>query len=152
MSVVALMTQSTIFKAAVGTNGYYDLFSFYGTLTAEGRDPGAFVMESYNHILTNPWKNRRVFEENSPVLQLDRTQTPLLLVHGTADSVNANQGDEIFVGLRRLGRKVTYVKYEGEGHVPYDWSPEHQIDFADRTFAWFDEHLRERVPGTVETR
>ena len=142
MSVVALLTQSTIFKAALGTNGYYDLLSFYGSLTPDGDDPGAFVMESYNSILTNPWKGARVFSENSPILQLDRVRTPLLLAHGTADSIPETQGAEVFVGLRRLGQKVTYVQYEGEGHVPFDWTAEHQIDFADRTLAWFDEHLK----------
>lgn len=147
MSTVALLTRSTIFKAAVVSNGYYNLLSFYGTLDPRGRDYSAHILEEYNNIFTTPWKNQRVYLENSPVLNLDRVKTPLLLTVGLGDSsVNGAQAEEVFVGLKRLGTKVSLVEYPGGTHVPYDWETNQQIDYAGRMIGWFDEHLKGKGP------
>ncbi len=147
MSTVALLTRSTIFKAAVVSNGYYNLLSFYGTLDPRGRDYSAHILEEYNNIFTTPWKNQRVYLENSPVLNLDRVKTPLLLTVGLGDSsVNGAQAEEVFVGLKRLGTKVSLVEYPGGTHVPYDWETNQQVDYATRMIRWFDEHLKAKSP------
>ena len=50
--------------------------------------------------------------------------------------------EEIFVGLRRLGKEVTYAKYGGEGHYEGDWSYSNRIDYFQRVMGWFDSHLK----------
>jgi hypothetical protein len=75
-----------------------------------------------------------------------------LIVHGTKDSIVAPfLGDEVFVGLRRLGKEVEYAKYQGEEHSPFYWSYQDQLDFANRIIEWFDLHLKEigSVPPTI---
>ncbi len=47
--------------------------------------------------------------------------------------------DEIFVGLRRLGRKVVYVRYENEGHGIELYS--NRVDYLNRVIEWFASHL-----------
>jgi len=90
---------------------------------------------------------RERYIENSPFFYLDRVQTPVLLIHGAADSrVPAWLGDQIFVGLRRLGKEVTYVKYKGEEHSPYYWSSANQLDYCNRIIAWFDKYLKPAQP------
>jgi dipeptidyl aminopeptidase/acylaminoacyl peptidase len=67
-------------------------------------------------------------------------QTPLLITHGSRDTnVPVFLADQIFVGLRRLGKEVVYAKYEGEGHALLDYA--NQLDYLNRVFAWFDEHV-----------
>ncbi len=135
MATVALLTRSTIFKAAIASAGYYDLFSTYG-------NGGAVMLSGYNAILTTPWKNQRVYLDNSPILDLDRVRTPLLIVVGEKDSMNALQSDELFADLQSLGKAATLVRYPDEGHVPVAWSRANQVDLANRMIAWFDEHLK----------
>jgi dipeptidyl aminopeptidase/acylaminoacyl peptidase len=79
--------------------------------------------------------------EHSPILHLDRVQTPVLIVHGALDSVPVAQADELFVGLRRLGKEAVYARYEGEGHWPGTWGHANAVDYWDRVLEWFDEHI-----------
>jgi dipeptidyl aminopeptidase/acylaminoacyl peptidase len=51
------------------------------------------------------------------------------------------QADELFVGLRRLGKEAVYARYEGEGHWQGTWGHANAVDYWDRVLAWFDEHI-----------
>ena len=69
-------------------------------------------------------------------------RTPLLLLHGGADqTVLAARAAETFVALRRLGRPVELVRYEGEGHHPGSWSVANATDYWRRIFDWFDKYV-----------
>jgi dipeptidyl aminopeptidase/acylaminoacyl peptidase len=82
------------------------------------------------------------YVENSPILHLDRVQTPVLIVHGALDdAVPVTQADELFVGLRRLGREAVCARYEGEGHWQGTWGHTNAVDCWDRVLGWFDEHI-----------
>lgn len=90
-----------------------------------------------------PWQYPNKYTENSPLFYLDRVQAPLLIVHGTEDTaVPSFLADEIFVGLRRLGKEVEYAKYEGEGHSQISWGYINQVDYLNRIIDWFDAHLK----------
>lgn len=151
MSTLALLTRSTIFKAAVASNGYYDLVSFYGSLDRRGRDGAAHILEEYNHVFTTPWRNQRVYLDNSPILNLDRVTAPFLMVVGMGDSsVPDSQAEEVFVGLKRLGTKVALAEYPSATHVPFDWETKQQIDYANRLLAWYGEHLSPRPQAAAQ--
>ncbi len=64
------------------------------------------------------WEKRDTYVENSPIFYLDRVTTPLLLVCGSEDNVPRSQAEEVFVGLRRLGKRVELRRYEGRGTGP----------------------------------
>ncbi len=97
-----------------------------------------------------PWQFRDRYIENSPVFYLDRVQTPLLIVHGSRDrAVGAFLGDQVFVGLRRLGKEVEYAQYRDEDHSPRYWRYGNQLDFVTRMIEWFDKHLKGEMPGTI---
>ena len=90
-----------------------------------------------------PWQFRNRYIENSPIFYLDRVETPLMIVHGSEDKTVAPfLGDEVFVGLRRLGKEIQYARYEGEEHGPDNWSYANQIDLCNRMIAWFDQYLK----------
>ncbi len=133
-STLALIVQSARFKAAVSADGMADLISSYGHMYDDGWsiDIGSEERDQ-GKMGGPPWQWRDRYIENSPFFYFDRVQTPLLLIHGAADSrVPVWLGDQVFVGLRRLGKEVTYVKYKGEGHSPWDWSFANQLDYCNR--------------------
>jgi dipeptidyl aminopeptidase/acylaminoacyl peptidase len=105
---------------------------------------GTSVFEEGQGLMGGPpWQFRERYIENSPIFYLDRVETPLLIVHGSDDrAVPSFLSDEVFVGLRRLGKEVAYAKYEGEGHSPFEWSYANQLDFCKRMIEWFDDHLK----------
>ena len=139
-STLALLTLTPRFRAAVMRAGLGNLVSFYGELGPGGETYGVGVAE-FAMGLGNPWTNRQRFIENSPIFFLDRVETPLLIVHGTNDdAVAAFLADEVFVGLRRLGKEVEYARYDGEGHDIEGYP--NKVDYVTRMLAWFDEHLK----------
>jgi dipeptidyl aminopeptidase/acylaminoacyl peptidase len=56
--------------------------------------------------------------------------------------VPAFLADEIFTGLRRLGKPVSYARYAGENHWEGTWSYANQVDALDRQIAWFERYLK----------
>ncbi|MGH7527651.1 MAG: S9 family peptidase [Gemmatimonadales bacterium] len=142
-STLALVAQSPRFKAAVMRAGMGDLIGGYGQLAPDGTNYGLPWAESgQGRMGGSPWEYRERYLENSPFYHLDRVETPVLIVHGAADdAVPSFLADEVFVGLRRLGKPVTYAKYAGEGHWEGEWSYANQVDYLTRVFAWFDRYL-----------
>jgi dipeptidyl aminopeptidase/acylaminoacyl peptidase len=142
-STLALIVQTTRFKSAIEADGTGDLVAEYGELDQSGAAFGTSNLEQGQDGLGGtPWEVRERYIENSPLYYLDRVETPLLIVHGDEDrTVAPFLGDELFVGLRRLGKKVELAKYGGEGHSPLYWSYANQVDVFNRMIAWFDEYL-----------
>jgi dipeptidyl aminopeptidase/acylaminoacyl peptidase len=143
-STLGLIVQTKRFKAAVEADGMGDLFGMYGEMTKSGTAFGTSVDEhGQGSMGGTPWEFRDRYAENSPVFYLNRSDTPLLIVHGSEDiAVAPFLGDELFVALRRLGKPVEYAKYEGEDHTQLFWSYANQVDFCNRVIAWFDKYLK----------
>ena len=90
-----------------------------------------------------PWEVRERYIENSPIFYLDRVEAPVLLIHGAADhGAPPFLADQVFSGLRRLGKRVEYARYVGESHSEEGWSLPNQIDYLNRVVAWFDRYLK----------
>jgi dipeptidyl aminopeptidase/acylaminoacyl peptidase len=142
-STLALIVQTKRFEAAIEADGMGDLISHYGEMDKSGTAYGSGLLENGQDALGgSPWDVRDKYIENSPIFYLDRVETPLLIVQGANDDAVAPfSADEVFVGLRRLGREVEYARYEGENHSPLYWSYPNQVDFANRMIAWFARYL-----------
>jgi dipeptidyl aminopeptidase/acylaminoacyl peptidase len=140
-STLALIVQTTRFRAAVIFAGFGDLISAYGEMSDEGAARMIQLAEKGQlRMGGTPWQFRDRYIENSPIFYLDRVQTPALIVHGTDDHVARTfLGDEIFVGLRRLGKEAVYARYEGEGHALTSYA--NIADYLNRMILWFDQHL-----------
>jgi dipeptidyl aminopeptidase/acylaminoacyl peptidase len=94
------------------------------------------------------WQYRDRYIENSPIFYLDRVEAPVLIIHGDADlGVAPFLTDEIFSDLRRLGKRVEYARYAGEGHWAASWSRPNQIDYLSRVIDWFDRYLKHDAPA-----
>jgi dipeptidyl aminopeptidase/acylaminoacyl peptidase len=144
-STLALITQTSRFRAAVARAGPADWVSGYGQMDKDGSSLVAFYCEDDKGrpgLGGPPWRYPQRYIENSPIFHLDRVRTPLLLIHGGVDtSVPPSQSEEVFVGLSRLGREVTYVRYEGESHYEAHWGHANAADYLTRVLNFFERHL-----------
>ena len=139
-STLALIVQTERFKAAVMDVGFGNLTSMYGAMLKNGASLGiSWAEEGQGRMGGPPWQFPERYVQNSPAFFLNKIQTPLLISQGGMD-VSPFQADEIFVGLRRLGKKVVYVRYEYEGHGVEH--PSNRIDYWNRILNWFESHLR----------
>lgn len=153
-SVLALLVQTQRFAAAVARAAQGDLVSTYGQMADDGlpRWTG-WAEDGQGRMGGTPWQVRNTYIGNSPVFFLDNVQTPLLLIQGGADTaVPPASAEEIFVGLRRLGKDVVYAKYPGEGHYEGGWSYANRIDYFERITRWFDLHLKDSALGDAPRR
>ncbi len=148
-TVNALITQTGIFQAAAALAGISDLISNYGVFDARYRYTGgassffsSWSEGGQGRMGTPPWNDRMRWVENSPVFYLDRITTPLLLIHGDLDFVAIQQAEEMFSGLKRLGKEAEFVRYFGEGHVLS--KPVNIRDSWHRVAAWFDRYLKKQ--------
>lgn len=139
-STLALLVQTTRFKAAVMDVGFGSLSSMYGELLKSGAaNEVSWAEQGQGRMGGPPWQFPERYMQNSPVFFLNKIETSLLISQGGLD-VSPFLADEIFVGLRRAGKKVVYVRYENEGHgVEY---PGNRIDYWNRILQWFESHLR----------
>lgn len=143
-NTIAMLTQTSRFRAAVMSAGTADVVATYGQLLPDGTSYGIAVVEHGQFLMNGtPWEQPRRYLDNSPVWHLDRVTTPLLIVHGGADhAVAPFLAEQVFVGLRRLGKPVVYAKYAGEEHHQATWSYANQLDYWNRVIAWFDTYLK----------
>ena len=141
-STLSLLVQTTRFKAAVMDVGFGNLSDNYGVMLKNGTAFGVdWSEEGQGRMGGPPWQFPQRYVENSPLFYLDKVQTPLLISQGAMD-VAPFQSDEIFVGLRRLGRKVVYVRYENEGHGIELYN--NRVDYLNRVIEWFASFLPQR--------
>jgi dipeptidyl aminopeptidase/acylaminoacyl peptidase len=80
---------------------------------------------------------------HSPVSSIGAMTTPLLIVHSEDDlRCPINQAEELFVGLRLLGRDPELVRFPGENHeLSRSGSPRHRVMRARLLLEWFADRL-----------
>ncbi len=131
------------FKAGLVSAGIGDMFSFYGIpLNDDGSSFGMPWAEDQMGMKASPWEVQERYLRNSPWFFLDKVVASVLLLVGTQDAPNVAQMDQVFVGLKRLGKRAQYAKYEGEAHAEEWWSAANKLDAARRMLGWFDKHLK----------
>lgn len=83
--------------------------------------------------------------ENSPLFWADKIETPLLIMHNDGDTaVPWEQGIELFVALRRLGKPAWLVNYNGQPHWPTTDAT--RKDWQTRLQQFFDHYLMDALP------
>jgi len=139
-----LISHCDLFHAAVSLYGISNIASYFGDGTW-GYTYGDQAINRY------PWEDPEWFAEHSPLYQADRIHTPLLLLHGEADTnVPISESEQIFTALRLLDRPVELVRFPGEDHgLRGKW--ENRAAHREMLLEWFDRSLRDR-PAAWEAR
>ena len=132
-----LTTKTDLFSASISHAGISNITSYWGQgwwgyLYSGEASKGSF-----------PWNNGKLYSQHSPVFNADKVTTPLLLIHGDADTnVPPGESHNMYTALKILGQDVELVEYKGA---------DHQIFARDKRFHWwntmlayFDKHLKQQ--------
>jgi len=140
--IAYLVTKTNIFKAAESGAPVPNMISAYGGIRWWTGLSRQFQYEhTQSRIGGTPWQYPQRYVENSPIFNLDKVNTPLLIMHNDADGhVPWYQGIELFVSLRRLGKPSWFLNYNGEPHWPLKM--QNRVDFNIRMSQFFDYYLK----------
>jgi dipeptidyl aminopeptidase/acylaminoacyl peptidase len=136
-----LITHSHLFAAAAEAAGPVDFISGYGSLNGRGESLAFQYELAQNRLGATLWQRPDLYIRNSPIFRADKITTPLLIMHNKEDeAVPFAQGVELFTALRRLGKPVWMLQYDGEGHGVE--RPVNQFDYSQRLAQFFDHFLK----------
>lgn len=140
MTLMAIGKAPDIWAAAAEEYGIINWNSML-----KSSDPG--LNEYLKALLGDPEKNRKVYEDDSPITYIRNTKAPLLVLQGDNDPrVPKEEAQQVVDILKNEGRIVDVHYYPNEGHGFV--KREDQIDAIRRTIDWFDQHLMGRTTAT----
>jgi dipeptidyl aminopeptidase/acylaminoacyl peptidase len=126
-----IVGHSDRFRAATAVAAVIDQTSM--ALTSEIPEFSLFQMGG------TPWEQPDEYEKRSPLSYLPAVRTPVLVVHWEGDlRVPVSQGEELYTGLRLLGKEAELVRYPGGFHILR--TPSQAVDWAKRLLAWNHQH------------
>ena len=142
-----LVTKTNIFRAASAGAPVSNMTSAYGGIRwASGLNRQFQYEHTQSRIGATLWQRPDLYIKNSPLFAADKVTTPLLIMHNDADgSVPWYQGIEFFTALRRLGKKVWMLEYNGEDHNLVE--RKNRKDLSVRLGQFFDYWLKDGKPA-----
>jgi dipeptidyl aminopeptidase/acylaminoacyl peptidase len=159
--IAYMVTRTNLFRAAGAGAPVANMTSAYGGIRWGTGHSRIFQYErTQSRIGGSLWEEPLRYIENSPLFSLDRVETPLLIMHNDEDgAVPFEQGIELFMALRRLGKPVWLINYNDQPHWPV--TPANIRDWNIRMQQYFDHFLKgapppawlaEGVPATAKGR
>ena len=89
-----------------------------------------------------PWSDRELYVDQSPLYRANKINTPLLLVHGDADTnVPFNESVQLFTALKLLGKEVAFVAVTDQNHHILDYQK--RLEWQETIWAWFAKWLQD---------
>ncbi|MFC4261791.1 alpha/beta hydrolase family protein [Ferruginibacter yonginensis] len=141
--VAYLVTKTNIFRAAGAGAPVSNMTSAYGGIRWSTGVNRQFQYEkTQSRIGATLWQRPDLYIKNSPLFAVDKIQTPLLIMHNDADgAVPWYQGIEMFTAMRRMGKKVWMLQYNGEDHNLVE--RKNRKDLSVRLSQFFDYYLKD---------
>lgn len=150
IQVAQLVTMTNMFKAAWAGAPVANMTSAYGGIRWESGVNRQFQYEkTQSRIGATLWEKPELYIENSPLFHLPKVTTPLVIMANDADgAVPWYQGIELFTAMRRLGKQVWMLSYNGEAHNLRE--RRNQKDISIREQQYFDWLLKgEKAPKWI---
>jgi dipeptidyl aminopeptidase/acylaminoacyl peptidase len=124
------------FRAAVTMRSISNAFSQWGTSDL------AFMKGMWEYP-GDPWEAPQFYLERSPITYVRRMSTPLLILHSEQDyRCPIEQGEQLFVALRKLGVPVIFVRFPNESHdLSRNGQPRHRLERLRHIVEWFRTYL-----------
>ncbi len=134
--------RSNMFAAIVSGAAATNLLSDFNQLwKSSGTNQHRYDYYGQGRFGTNPFDDLELYINESAVFHARTMDTPLLVLHGTADgSVEWLQAIEFYNALRFNGKNVILVSYPGQGH--HASKLENKIDFQTRMEQFYDHYLK----------
>jgi dipeptidyl aminopeptidase/acylaminoacyl peptidase len=138
-----LIGQTSLFRAAEAGAPVSNMTSAYGGIRW---DTGLVRQAQYERTQTRIggtlWEKPMQFIENSPLFYAPKVKTPVLVMHNDDDgAVPWYQGIEYYMALKRLGKPVWMLNYNGEKHGL--GKRQNMKDFTVRLYQYFDYYLKD---------
>ena len=138
-----IITQTSRFAAAVSQRDIADWSSWWYTAD--------FTLFHPTWFKAAPWQDPADFAARSPITQVEKVKTPLMLILGDADyrTPPASGGEQMFRALKFLHKPVVMVRFPGESHeLSRSGKPWHRVERLQNIVNWFEIYLRGRtIPG-----
>jgi len=136
-----ILTQTDMFACIVTGAPLTDLMSMDNILYKQSGSPNGPILQwSQGRMGDTPWDDEARWRSQSPIEHVPNIKTPFLILQGTADgAVDWNQGLELYLAARRLGKKVILLSYPDEPH--HLAKEANQKDFQIRMKQFFDHYL-----------
>ena len=124
------------FACAISHAGISDHTSYWG-----------FGYWGYSYSETSmansyPWSDRDLYVNHSPLYLADKINTPILLIHGDADTnVPFNESIQLFTALKLLGKETALVAVKDQNHHILDYAK--RLEWQNTIWAWFAKWLQD---------
>ncbi len=145
-----LVTQTDIFAAAVAGAPVSNMTSAYSGIRLGSGLARQFQYEmGQSRIGGNLWDSLDAYLRNSPVMQAQKTNTPLMIMFGNRDwAVPWQQGEELYLAWRRLNKNCIFLEYFDEPHWPEKFF--NRLDYAIKMKDFFDTYcLKKPAPEWI---
>jgi dipeptidyl aminopeptidase/acylaminoacyl peptidase len=140
-----LLTVTDRFDAAVSRKGISDIAGYWGQ-GEWGWTYGDMALGG-----AAPWTDPDLPAQHSPLYRAGKIQTPLLLLHGLADTnVPPGQSRQMLTALRTQGKEAELVLFPGEDHS-FTTTRSAWEGHWEMLRDWFDRWLKKQ-PGAWEAR
>lgn len=131
-----LQTKTDIFAAAMSHAGISDITSYWG----EGY--WGYSYNSQAAANSYPWNARDIYVEQSPLFHADKINTPILFLHGAADTnVPVGESIQMFTALKLLGKPTAMVLVPEQDHHILDYDKRIRWNYS--IYAWFYKWLND---------
>jgi len=140
--VAYLITENNMYAAAWAGAPVANMTSAYGGIRWETGMNRQFQYEkTQSRIGATLWEKPELYIQNSPLFKFPKVNTPVVVMANDADgAVPWYQGIEMFTGLRRLGKPVWMLNYNGEAHNLVQRQNKKDIQIREQQF--FDHYLK----------
>lgn len=139
-----LITKTDLFSAACAGAPVGNMTSAYSGIRLESGIARQFQYERYqSRIGGTLWDSLSNYLQNSPVFLAEKAKTPFMLMFGDDDgAVPWQQGIEIYLAWRRLGKFCVMLQYNNEPHIPRKYH--NKLDYSIKMKEFFDTYLKKK--------
>lgn len=138
-----IATRSNRFATYVSGAGNSDIIRSYYSYNLDFAKPFYFQFETGQYQMgTSVAKDTERYLLNSPILNVDKVNAPILLWAGKKDeNIQWGQVMEFYIGLRRYQKQVIALFYPSGGH-DLVFEPKEAEDRNNRILEWWDYFLK----------
>lgn len=140
--VAYLIAHTNMYAAAWSGAPVVNMTSAYGGIRwSSGMNRQFQYEKSQSRLGKNLWEAPELYIKNSPLFTIDKVKTPVVIMSNDKDgAVPWYQGIEMFTALRRLGKQVWLLNYNGDDHNLMKRQNRKDIQVREQQF--FDYYLK----------